>query len=45
MAGWEKGIKWAKVLGFEKESICEAYDHLYNDHIIFKKVKKWQQEL
>ena len=37
-AGWEKGIKWASKLGFTAESICEAYDHHYTDHIIFTRV-------
>jgi len=42
LKGWDQGIKWAKSLGFKESHICEAYDSLYRDHIIFVRINKWQ---
>lgn len=42
LKGWEKGMKWAKSLGFKKSHICEAYDSHYRDHVIFTRIMKWQ---
>ena len=38
LKGWEKGMKWAKMLGFDESHICDAYDEHFRDHVIFKKV-------
>ena len=35
---WAKGNKWAKKLGFDFSHICDHYDKLGRDHIIYKKV-------
>jgi len=43
LKGWEKGIKSAKSLGFKEEHVCEAYDTQYRDHLIFTRIKRWQQ--
>ena len=43
LKGWDKGIKWAKCLGFKESHICEAYDTQYRDHIIFTRIVRWQQ--
>lgn len=42
LKGWDKGMKWAKTLGFKESHTCEAYDQFYRDHVIFYKVKSWQ---
>jgi len=42
LSGWEKGIKWAKALGFKHSHTCEAYDEHYRNHEIFYKVVRWQ---
>ena len=38
LKGWHKGYKWARKLGFEYSHVCDAYDNLYQDHVIYKKV-------
>jgi len=43
LKGWDKGMKWAKALGFAESHVCEAYDRHYRDHVIFYKVQGWQQ--
>jgi len=38
LQGWEKGMKWAKALGFKESHVCEAYDSQYRDHVIFYRI-------
>lgn len=41
LKGWDQGMKWARSLGFKKSHVCEAYDNLYRDHVIFTRIKRW----
>ena len=42
-ADWEKGLKWAKSLGFSKEGYMREWNDKREDHILFAKVvKSWQ---
>lgn len=42
--GWEKGIKWAKSLGFKREGVLECYGYDYKSYIVFTRIdKRWQQ--
>jgi len=38
LKGWEKGMRWARGLGFKESHICEAYDAHYRDHVIFYRI-------
>jgi len=43
LKGWEKGMKWAKSLGFKESHTCEAYDTHMRDHVIFYRIEQWQK--
>ena len=36
----KKATKWADKLGFKKEGIMKAYDHLGDDYFLYAKIKK-----
>lgn len=40
---WKEGAKWARILGFQYEGICRAYDRRMEDHFMFARIT-WPQE-